>query len=725
MPGEALGKRLCETFPYLWKSIVKDNNAESAWRTITPYALRPRELWRLWQAAEVVCGVRFGKETRYALIDLDVRGQYHPDQNPNSLPEIRASLETIGITRTFLLRSSWSGGLHLWISLPEAVPTFGLASALKQCLEQHAFRIAQGALELFPNCKAYARPGEFTEYQGHRLPLQTASGSQLLNDDLQPSVGGLSRFFELWDLCAAGQDIDQLRLAVQQAQVTFNVKALGKPSTRAEAWRQALETEIAEGWTDYGQTNALLKSIACYGTVFKRLEGTDLVEYVSRTATSCPGYSAWCRHQHEIEARCRDWARSAENHYWALGTQPTRNRTLHASRGESALGSVNQQRSLDAQKRIQAAVSEMETHHNLPAQIAARESTLVAMAKCSKQTLRKYLSLWHPQHYAPLQGCTEELDPVVDVSELVLEDSSSCPKSALQAEVQAVSSMKGVLAEPEAGSEFRLNSNEHPVEQPRHLNSSLNGDVATLSTSTTSVDPSGRVDDYIIQPSVTGNTQTVKQVCNMTDSFSFTTLKPAIAQRLKQLNAHNGQTDSLSHPGLFVPSELPILKLLPVRSLQFAYWKRAKVSFDYHIEFGHHYYSVPYELVQREVQIKVTEVLIEIFHEGKRVACHERSRLKFRYTTVSNHMPPERWAYKRHSRSRFLAWAEQIGLQTVEQVKAIFALRVHEEQAFRAIRGMQALARQYGNARLEAVCHRANVFGRVGLRRLRSMLQYE
>lgn len=544
MPGEALGKRLCETFPYLWKSIVKDNDAESAWRTITLYALRPRELWRLWQDAGVVCGVRFGKETRYALIDLDVRGQYHPDQNPNSLPALRSSLETIGITRTFLLRSSWSGGLHLWIPLPEAVPTFGLASALKQCLEQHAFRIAQGALELFPNCKAYARPGEFTEYQGHRLPLQAASGSQLLNDDLQPIVGGLSRFFELWDLCAAGQDIDQLRLAVQQAQVTFNVKALGEPSTRVEAWRKALEAEIAEGWTDYGQTNALLKSIACYGTVFERLEGTDLVDYVSRTATSRPGYSVWCRHQHEIEARCRDWARSAENHYWALGTQPTRKRMLHTLTEESALESVNQQRSLDAQKRIQAAVSEMEANHRLPAQIAARESTLVAVAKCSKQTLRKYLSLWHPEHYAPLQACTEELDPIVDVPESMLEDLSNCPKSALQAEVQAVFPMKGDLAEPEAGSEkkfitpeFRLNFNHHPIEQievsqSTNLDLSLNVDVATLSTSTTSIDPVGRVDDCIIQSSVTGNTQTVHQVCTMTDSSSVpVALEPVYTER--------------------------------------------------------------------------------------------------------------------------------------------------------------------------------------------------
>jgi hypothetical protein len=86
-------------------------------------------------------------------------------------------------------------------------------------------------------------------------------------------------------------------------------------------------------------------------------------------------------------------------------------------------------------------------------------------------------------------------------------------------------------------------------------------------------------------------------------------------------------------------------------------------------------------------------------------------------------MPPEHWAYKHQSKERFLAWAEQIGPQTQAQVEVIFARKDHEEQAFRSIKGIQRLAQQYGNARLESACHRANVFGMVGLRRLRSILE--
>jgi hypothetical protein len=53
----------------------------------------------------------------------------------------------------------------------------------------------------------------------------------------------------------------------------------------------------------------------------------------------------------------------------------------------------------------------------------------------------------------------------------------------------------------------------------------------------------------------------------------------------------------------------------------------------------------------------------------------------------------------------------------------MFERKAHEEQAFRTVRGLQSLATQYGLARLEAACHRANVFGMVSLRRIRSMLQ--
>jgi hypothetical protein len=460
LPGDELGKRLCQTFPYLWKPIVKTNEPDSSWKTLNDYPLRPRELWRFWQDAAQVVGVRFDSLTRYAMIDLDVKGAYHPKQDAQALSVIRAALETIGIARTFLIQSSSSGGLHLWLPFPEQMPTFGLATAIRQCLEAQGLTVEQGQLEIFPNCKAYAREGEFTEYQGHRLPLQPATGAQLLDDDLNPMVGGLERFFEIWDHCAAGQDTDQLRQAIAQAQKNWRKRSARRDSAVVEAWRTALEFEISEGWTDHGQTNHLLKQIACYGVVFQRLEGEHLIEYVQRTATNSAGYAQWCRHQHEIELRCRVWARAAEGYYWQLGTEATRQGNIHQKEGNGAISPgnrVNQARAEDAQARITNALNHLKEAGELALYKTktALENAIIKLAKCSKQTTRKYLHLWYPEGSDLVQEvCTNHTDAVLASSASAQVEPQKSLESLSNHEVHTQPYMKGLAPAADSGSDL-------------------------------------------------------------------------------------------------------------------------------------------------------------------------------------------------------------------------------------------------------------------------------
>ncbi len=204
---------------------------------------------------------------------------------------------------------------------------------------------------------------------------------------------------------------------------------------------------------------------------------------------------------------------------------------------------------------------------------------------------------------------------------------------------------------------------------------------------------------------------------------SFSALNAAIAQRMERLNGRVMHGYGLSRQGLFEQVDQPALKPLPPQPFVFGQWKRAKVNLDYHIEVEQHYYSVPYHLVAQEVQVKVSEQLVEIFHQHQRIACHERSRLRYRHTTVPEHMPPEHLAYKQQSKERFLDWAERIGLHTKAQVEAIFESKAHQEQAFRSLKGLQRLSQRYTPKRLEAACRRANAFGLVGLRRIRMILE--
>jgi len=203
---------------------------------------------------------------------------------------------------------------------------------------------------------------------------------------------------------------------------------------------------------------------------------------------------------------------------------------------------------------------------------------------------------------------------------------------------------------------------------------------------------------------------------------SFAELNRAIATRLAVLNERVMPSYGLSRQALFEQVDKPALQPLPTQAFVLGQWKSAKVNLDYHIEVAGHYYSVPYPLVRCTVEVKVSEQLVEIFHEHQRIACHPRSRVRYRHTTLPSHMPPEHWAYKVQSKEGFLNWAQQVGVQTKVQVQAIFATKEHQEQAFRTLKGVQSLAREYGKDRLEAACHRANILGLVGLKRLRSLL---
>lgn len=243
-PRDAIRTRLCELFTYRWHSITGVNAIKLQWQTITKHPLRPRVLWKQWQDPEQLVGVRFGSSTWYVLIDIDIQSLYHPRQNPNALRLIRAALETIGICHPVLISSSHSGGLHLYIPLPVMLSTFGVASAVKQCLEAQDIQIAPGILEVFPNCKSYAKPGEYIEHNAHRLPLQPASGSYLLDEDCHPMSAGLERFFQSWDIAAAGQSIEELQGAIAPARI--NRRSRRKHSVVVvEDWLNDLRTEIS------------------------------------------------------------------------------------------------------------------------------------------------------------------------------------------------------------------------------------------------------------------------------------------------------------------------------------------------------------------------------------------------------------------------------------------------------------------------------------------------
>jgi len=204
--------------------------------------------------------------------------------------------------------------------------------------------------------------------------------------------------------------------------------------------------------------------------------------------------------------------------------------------------------------------------------------------------------------------------------------------------------------------------------------------------------------------------------------FSLAELNKAIWALLAELNRRPMRHLGQSRRELFAELDEPALAPLPNQPYEFARWKKARVHIDYHVAFEKHYYSVPYSLIGKEVDIRATEKTVEIFYRRTRQASHRRSQAKGRYSTQNEHMPPAHQKYSDWSPERFLRWADEIGPHTGQLIAAILDARRHPQQAYRSCLGILGLAKRYTDARLEAACQRALLAGIRSYKGVRNIL---
>jgi transposase len=127
--------------------------------------------------------------------------------------------------------------------------------------------------------------------------------------------------------------------------------------------------------------------------------------------------------------------------------------------------------------------------------------------------------------------------------------------------------------------------------------------------------------------------------------------------------------------------------------------------------------------VHQAVELRFTQSFVEILHDGKRVALHQRSLLRGRFTTLVEHMPPRHRGQAEQSPEKIQLWARQIGPMTQELCDRIIRERPHSEQGYRSCMGIARLGKRFGHDRVEAAATRALRTGAVSYRSLRNMLE--
>ena len=205
--------------------------------------------------------------------------------------------------------------------------------------------------------------------------------------------------------------------------------------------------------------------------------------------------------------------------------------------------------------------------------------------------------------------------------------------------------------------------------------------------------------------------------------FSVAELNEAIAQKLPALNNRRFKKLDTSRKRLFDTLDKPALKPLPPRRYEYAEWKKARVNIDYHIEIDHHYYSVPYQLVKEQVDVRLTSTTVEVLFKNRRVASHKRNYRQGGFTTLREHMPKSHQRYLDWSPSRIIRWAGHNGPKTKKLITRILDSRPHPEQGFRSCLGIMRLGKRYTPQRLEAACERALIIKAFSYKSVESILK--
>lgn len=205
--------------------------------------------------------------------------------------------------------------------------------------------------------------------------------------------------------------------------------------------------------------------------------------------------------------------------------------------------------------------------------------------------------------------------------------------------------------------------------------------------------------------------------------FSLAELNQAIGELLARLNERPFHKLPGSRRSLFESLERPVLRALPAQRFVYAEWKKARVAIDYHVEVDGHYYSVPYQLVSQQLDVRMTAKTVECFTKSRRVASHLRSFRRGAHTTQGEHMPRPHREYAQWTPERLVRWAQKAGPSVEGLVETVMATRVHPQHGFRSCLGILRLGERYGFERLEAACRRALQIGAASYRSVASILK--
>jgi transposase len=165
------------------------------------------------------------------------------------------------------------------------------------------------------------------------------------------------------------------------------------------------------------------------------------------------------------------------------------------------------------------------------------------------------------------------------------------------------------------------------------------------------------------------------------------------------------------------------LRELPMDRYKVATHSRAKLGRDCHLTFDRNFYSSPHTLRGFDLDVWASSKLIEIYHEGVRVALHPRQTMRTgKFETDKNHYPPAQQAFAEEDIQTIIVRAERTGPQTAQLVRGLLE-GFWPLKHFRRCQGIVALSWKYTPEHLEVAAEMANRFNNPNVQYLERVIR--
>ena len=153
-------------------------------------------------------------------------------------------------------------------------------------------------------------------------------------------------------------------------------------------------------------------------------------------------------------------------------------------------------------------------------------------------------------------------------------------------------------------------------------------------------------DKGLVERSVGFSTTWITAALRERKFFSFAEVREAVDERLEYVNTKPFQKRSGNRREAYLSEEKEFMLPLPKHRYEPSVWKQQTVGNNYLISDGINKYSVPFDLIGEQVQIRLTKDLIEVYFKGSRMTSHKRlEKFSVQPVVKPEHMPTNHREY--------------------------------------------------------------------------------